>query len=177
MHPIVSFFIFIDKVFARVVESLIIFALISMTLLVASQIVLRNFFNSGIDWADVAARHTVLWVAFMGAMLATRSRQHIAIDVLTRFIPRTPRNAVRIVLDAFSCVVALLLAHASLNFVIEERAMGSILFADVPTWIVQTIIPFGFAMISLEYAIGIGLDIWRLAHGSSGQYVAGRGRQ
>lgn len=176
MQKLVRFFVFIDNLFAKIVGNLLIFMLLSMTLLVAAQVVLRNFFNSGISWADVAARHSVMWVAFLGAMLATRSRQHIAIDILTRFIPRKPKNIVRIFLDLFACIAAYYLASASWAFVLEERDMGTELFLGIPTWTAQTIIPFGFIMISLEYAIGIFLDVWRIVTCDPG-HEAGRGRE
>jgi C4-dicarboxylate transporter DctQ subunit len=175
LQRILNLFIFVDRTFARCVEVLLIAFLLAMMLLVASQVILRNVFDSGISWADVASRHMVLWVAFLGAMLATRSREHISIDALMRLIPRRSRNVVRIGLDALACFVALLLARASYAFVVSERAAGTLLIRDIPTWIAQVIIPFGFAMISLEYAIGIGLDIWRIARNGGG-HIAGRGR-
>lgn len=177
MHPIISFFTGIDKVFAWILEILLIVILLTMVGLVGGQVILRNFFSTGIPWADVASRHMVLWVAFLGAMLATRSREHLAIDVLMRAIPRKARNSVRIALDALACIVVLLLAKASYFFILEERAAATVLFLDIPTWIIQAIIPFGFSMIALEYAIGIGLDIYRLAVDASGSHVAGRGRK
>lgn len=175
MRRIVGFFVWIDRVFARVLEILLIAILLCMVGLVGGQVILRNFFSSGIAWADVASRHMVLWVTFLGAMLATRSRGHLAIDVLMRAIPRVARNSVRIALDALACGVTFLLTRASIDFVLQERAAGSVLFLDIPTWVFQVIIPFGFAMISLEYAIGIALDIYRIATNASG-HVAGRGR-
>jgi TRAP-type C4-dicarboxylate transport system permease small subunit len=143
--------------------------------LVAGQVVLRNIFSSGISWADIASRHMVLWVAFLGAMLAARSRQHIAIDALTRLFPRKARNGIRIFLDLLAAYVSFVLAKAAFQFVLDERAMGTMLFDDIPIWIAQSIIPFGFAMISLEYLIGICLDVWRIYKDSS--HIAGRGRQ
>ncbi|HPM41256.1 MAG TPA: TRAP transporter small permease [bacterium] len=176
MKRIINFLVWVDRLFAASVEALLIVFILGMVALVASQVVLRNFFDSGIDWADLAARNMVLWVAFLGAMLATRSRSHIAIDVLTRFMPRVPRNALRVVLDAFSCGISLLLAHAALAFVMDEKAGGALLFEGMPVWAAMCIIPFGFAMISLEYAIGIGLDIWRIFKSGSAGFEAGRGR-
>jgi TRAP-type C4-dicarboxylate transport system permease small subunit len=173
---IVSFLVWIDRIFAAIVEALLVVFLLAMVAIVAAQVVLRNVFGSGIDWADIAARNMVLWVALLGAMLATRSRSHVAIDILTRFLPRVPRNALRVALDAFSCGVAFLLARAALAFVMDERAMGGVLFEGMPTWAAMAIIPFGFAMISLEYAIGIGLDIHRIATTGTKDFEAGRGR-
>jgi TRAP-type C4-dicarboxylate transport system permease small subunit len=41
-------------------------------LLAASQILLRNLFDSGIIWADPTLRIMVLWLALLGAIAATR---------------------------------------------------------------------------------------------------------
>lgn len=176
MKRIFHLLVWVDRIFAVIIEVLLVLFLIGMVGLVASQVLLRNFFGGGIAWADIAARNMVLWVAFLGAMLGTRARSHVAIDILTRFLPRVPKNAVRVGLDAFSCVVAFLLARAALAFVLQERTAGSMLFEGMPAWIAQSIIPFGFAMISLEYAIGIGLDIWRIATTGTKGFEAGRGR-
>ena len=46
------------------------------------QVILRNVFQSGIDGADVLLRHGVLWVALLGASLATRQARHIRIDII-----------------------------------------------------------------------------------------------
>jgi TRAP-type C4-dicarboxylate transport system permease small subunit len=164
MNLLVKFLSSIDRAFAAIVSSLLAIILLVMVLLGASQVLLRDLFSGGITWSDVAARNMVLWVAFLGAILATRKRQHIAIDVISRFIPSAPRNIVRIFLDVFSCIVAFYLAKAAYMFVLSEKMMGDVAFANVPTWVVQTIIPFGFIVISLQYAIGVLLDVWRLAH-------------
>lgn len=174
MQRLFNFFIRIDLLFAKSVEILLLIILLTMMFLVAGQVVLRNVFSTGISWADVASKHMVLWCAFLGAMLATRGRQHIAIDALTRLLPRRTRNGIRIFLDMLASFIAFLLAKAALAFVLDERAMGTELVTGFPSWIAQTIIPFGFAMISLEYAIGVGLDIWRIYKDSS--HIAGRGR-
>ena len=58
-----------------------------MILLSSAQILLRNFFDSGIDWADPLLRLLVLWVGMQGAMLATHYDKHIRIDLVSRFIP------------------------------------------------------------------------------------------
>ena len=175
MSRLINFFSMIDRAFAAVIRNLLILIILGMVVFVTLQVILRNFFDSGIPWAEVAARHAVMWIAFLGAMLATRSRQHIAIDVLMKLIPWKARNSVRIGLDALACVVSVLLAIAAFDFVIEEHAMGNELFVGVKSWMAQVIIPFGFAMIAVEYAIGIGLDIYRLTQDSS--HIAGRGRE
>ena len=50
------------------------------------QIVLRNAFGGGIYWADPLLRVMVLWMALVGAMVATREGGHISIDVLNHYL-------------------------------------------------------------------------------------------
>ena len=165
-----------DRAFKRVIETVLATVLLSMVALVFLQVILRDVFASGISWADVAGRHMVLWIAFLGAMLATRSRQHIGIDLATRLIPRKFRNILHFFLDVVACIVCLFLMKAAVVLVIEERAMGTVLFLGMPLWIVQIIIPFGFLMIALEYAIGVILDILRLIYNGAASQLASERR-
>lgn len=161
-RSVLNFFNVIDRGFARIIELLLLVILFAMGGLTVLQVVLRDFFGSGVPNAEIVSRHMVLWIAFLGAMLGTRVRSHISIDVVTRALPRRPRNAVRIFLDSVAFVVALLLAQASYHFVMNEKALGEILVGNFPAWLAQAVIPFGFTVIAVEYAIGVVLDIRRI---------------
>lgn len=162
MKLIINFFTFIDLAFAKIVEAILIASLLFLAGITFVQVILRNFFDSGIYWGDVGSRNIVMWIAFLGAMLATRERKHISIDAMIRFLPRRAREAVRVVLDIVAAAISILLANAAYNFVSAEYQAGTILFSWIKAWHVEAIIPFGFAMIGLEYIIGVALDIRRL---------------
>jgi len=57
-----------------------------MVLLAVAQIFYRNMFGIGLVWADPLLRTMVLWVALAGAVIATRTNNHIRIDFFTRYI-------------------------------------------------------------------------------------------
>ncbi|MFH1653202.1 MAG: TRAP transporter small permease [Pseudomonadota bacterium] len=162
MSPIIRFFNFIDKAFAYFIEGLLVTSLLFLAGITFLQVILRNFFDSGLFWADVGSRNLVMWVAFLGAMLATRERRHIAIEALIKVIPKKMRDAVRVLLDLVAALITAILAKAGYDFVYSEYQMGAVMFYNIKSWYVQSIIPFGFAMISLEYLIGVILDIRRL---------------
>ena len=61
-------------------DTALIFSLLVMLCMALLQIVMRNFFESGFLWAESFLRVLVLWVAVLGAMVATRERNHINID-------------------------------------------------------------------------------------------------
>ena len=161
---ILRFFQIIDRVFAWLIEMLLVLMLLAMVGITFSQVILRNFFHSGISWAEIGARHSVLWITFLGAMIATRSRQHLSIDAVTKLLPDRARYGLHIALDLFAAIICGMLTKAAYVFVMEEYAMGETLFLNIKSWIIQSIIPFGFAMISLEYAIGVVVDIFSVVN-------------
>ncbi len=122
-----------------------------MVFLAFLQVVLRNVFDHGFLWGDIFLRHLVLWVGFIGASLATKDERHINIDVFGRLLKGLSRRVVRIIINLFSCIVTAFLARAATDFVINERIFGSRLFAHIPAWYFEVIIPIGFALMSLRF--------------------------
>ena len=115
------------------------------------QVVLRNIFHEGILWGDILLRHLVLWVGFLGASLATREKKHINIDIFSRFLSDKGKVVVRFGTNLFSVFICTLLADASWTFVQDEQMMGTIVFADIPAWYFQVIIPIGFILMSFRF--------------------------
>ncbi|RMF31356.1 MAG: TRAP transporter small permease [Chloroflexi bacterium] len=125
------------------------------------QVVLRNFFRTGLPWADLVLRHLVLWLGMLGASLATRQEKHISIDVITRFLSVPARHGLRIVLYAFSALICFFLFYASWDFVAEERAFGSLFFGSLPLWPFQLILPVGFALLAFRFALHAITRLWQ----------------
>lgn len=130
---------------------LLLLFLFSAILLASTQIVLRNFFESGIFWADSALRIMVLWIGMIGAMYASRHRRHIRIDILSRYLPVKIKAPVWRLTEFISGVVCIIAAYYSLNFVFFEYQDGLLAFANVPVWLCESIIPLAFLIMSLRY--------------------------
>ena len=138
----------------------------TLVLLAPLQIVLRNFFDAGLSWADPFLRVLVLWVALFGALAASRQHKQIAVDVVSKFLSPRGRAILGIVTGLFTAVVCFLVAYHAGVFVAGERAFGSKAFGDVPAWLCESVIPFAFAMIGVRHlghafalatpAIGLG---------------------
>jgi TRAP-type C4-dicarboxylate transport system permease small subunit len=129
--------------------------LVAMILLGCLQIVLRNFFHSGILWADLLMRHIVLWVGCLGAALATTRVRHINIDVFSRLLPGRSRRIRRFFVYTATAVAAFVLGIASLRLVADERMFGEVAFGPVRTWMLQTVLPFAFYVISYRSVVNL----------------------
>lgn len=125
----------------------------AMILLAPLQIFLRVFFDQGLTWADPLIRVLVLWVGLFGAVSASRGDRHITIDVISRMLPARLRATVGFVVHAFTTTVCAVLAWHSWRFVQDEREFGSIAFLGIPTWILELVLPFAFAMIAIRYLL------------------------
>jgi TRAP-type C4-dicarboxylate transport system permease small subunit len=148
-----KFLSFLDQKISRVEQFLISVLLAVMILLAFCQIVLRNFFSTGIDWGDSFVRYLVVWVGFLGAAIATKEDKHIAIDVLSRWITGIGGHAIQFLSHLTSTVICGLLAWAGLKFIWFEAQMGGTTFFNLPIWIPELIIPVTFVLMTLRYTI------------------------
>jgi TRAP-type C4-dicarboxylate transport system permease small subunit len=143
----------------RFEDAALMLALLSMLVLAVSQIVLRNVFDSGFLWAESFLRILVLWVAMLGAMVATRENNHINIDAVSRYVPAKTKSGLLFITRIFSAVVCGAVAWYAIDLVQIEYEDQTIAFAQVPTWICQSILPFGFSVMSIRFALNVIKDL------------------
>jgi TRAP-type transport system small permease protein len=63
------------------------FCLAAMVVLVFSNVVLRYVFNSGIATSEELSRWLLVWLTFLGAIVALRQHAHLGVDTLVRALP------------------------------------------------------------------------------------------
>ena len=131
--------------------------LISLIMIAVIQVIMRNVFDGGLLWADAYTRISVLWIAMLGAMIASRQQNHIAIDILIRRLPEDWKNVMQRISNALTGLICFAIAWFSTDFVMQESEYADIAFADIPTWWCELIIPFAFAVIASRYCVAVFL--------------------
>src|ERR1700745_1599244 len=58
-----------------------------MVVLVFGNVVLRYGFNSGITISEELSRWLLVWLTFLGAIVAMREHAHLGVDTLIRALP------------------------------------------------------------------------------------------
>lgn len=141
--------------FIRQAEELILSLLLSaMIVLSCLQIILRQFFDSGLPWADPLLRYLVVWGGFLGAVLAVSMGKHISLDILSNFLSTNIKRSANIVSHLFSAIVCGFLTYASWLFILSEIQFGSTPFLTIPSWCWNLIFPLAFAVMTLRYSFG-----------------------
>ncbi len=119
------------------------------------QVILRAGFSTGFLWADVFLRHLVLWVGFLGAVLAVSQNKHFAMDVVLNFLPQKIQKTVQVLIDLFALAILYLLSGSAVKFIKDDAQSGSILFSlggyDVPSAWMNAIIPAAFILLGVHF--------------------------
>ena len=139
------------KAVHRVENTLLVVLLSTMIVLASLQIVLRNFFDFGLVWADPLLRVMVLWLGLIGATVASRGNKHIKIDLLTRYFRRTSNLLIQAVVSMFTAVVCTIIAWHGAHWIRLEYLDGMIGLSGIPAWMFEIIIPITFALIGIRY--------------------------
>ncbi len=133
-------------------EKWVLVLLISLlTVFAVLQIILRNFFSTGLVWGDNLLRHGVLWISFLGAARATLEKKHIRIDLLSRVMPARMMFLVDFMCCFIAFLICLALFWASWNFIQGERLAGDIAFLSIPYWWLELIFPVSFALMAFRF--------------------------
>lgn len=142
-----------DAAIGRLESALMVLFLGAMMLLAFAQIALRNFMGVGFSWSEPLVRYLVLWVGFIGASLAAREGRHITIEIFKIRPSATGRRYLDALSQLCAAGVCTAMTWAAVKFVGDDAQIGTRTFMDIPTWILETIIPAAFAIMSLRFLL------------------------
>lgn len=133
--------------------------LTSMILLACTQIFLRTVMSSGLLWADPLLRYLVLWSGLFGAVAATGQGKHIALDVLSRKMPKSIAPWINLATLLFCCLASAGLTWAGVVFIQGELEFASAGPLSLPLWFWNSIFPAAFSLITIKYFLLIFLQL------------------
>ena len=139
---------------ARNVESLVAcLAILAMGILPVAQMALRPF-GISIPGSHSFVQHLTLWVAFVGAMIASREKRHLTLSTGLKILPENLSRYGDLLATAAATAVSAGLAWASLQFVRTEydfplASTGMWL----PVWVLEAVLPLAFAVITARFVL------------------------
>lgn len=134
----------------------IVLMMIVLVLFALYQIILRNFFSTGLIWGDSFLRHLVLWIGFLGACRATAEGKHIQIDLVAIFPAGRIRSWLALFQSIFLTTVCAALLYASWLFLMNERSAGDYAFLKIRYWWLEIIFPLSFMVMTVRNLVRLG---------------------
>lgn len=129
------------------------------------EVIARYFFVKPTIWAAELSQLCLVWGCLLAMPHLLTLRRHITVNAVTSLLPRTGQRICAyialIVVIVFSAIVAFWGFDIFYTSFERGRTTGSIL--DLPIWISEASVPFGFGLLALQ---GI-VELWRLRDADS----------
>lgn len=123
-------------------------ALSLMVILPLAEAGLRRFLHAGITAAASIEQHLTLVVGMLGGAIAAREARLLSLSSIETVLRGRWLAVARGFSSLVAAVVTVYLFAASLQFVEAEREAGKILAYGVRVWMVQAVLPAGFALVA-----------------------------
>lgn len=98
-------------------------------------------------------RQLVLWLTFLGGLLATRDGRHLRLSTAEILPEGNIRRLVGAAAMGIAAAITLVLAYASWEVVAVNRDTGKMLPIGVPVWVGEAIMPLALAIIAIRFVI------------------------
>jgi TRAP-type C4-dicarboxylate transport system permease small subunit len=144
----------IQKGFQRLLESIVIVLMVTLTGIVLVAVVYRKMGDS-LSWYDEIASVLLAWLTYYGAALAALHRGHIGFSGLIK----TMKPAVRIpfIIISEACIIGFfgLLAWVGVDVLIILEGDSLVSLPQVPTRLTQSVIPIGAVLFIIAEILGL----------------------
>jgi C4-dicarboxylate transporter, DctM subunit len=135
---------------AKAEDILLVIPLAAMMVLPVAEIVLRAVFHTGISGSSTIVQHMTLLVGMFGGAIAAREGRLLALSPAQALLKGKLKLAAQIFSSGFGAAICFYLTLASLKYVLALKPLGKILVYGIPVWVVQLVMPLGFAAVVLR---------------------------
>jgi tripartite ATP-independent transporter DctM subunit len=129
-------------------DTVVALALGAMVILPLAEMVLRSLFNGGVPGSTTLVQHLTLLISMAGGALAARDGRLLAFSTVPHLLRGTWATAAQWFNATVSTAVAGALVIASFNYIQVEREAAQPFLFGVPLWVVELMLPLGFAVIA-----------------------------
>jgi C4-dicarboxylate transporter, DctM subunit len=143
--------------FLRLAEnSLLTGALLLMIALPLLEATLRRLVQVGIPGSPALVQHLTLIATMLGAAAAARDGKLLRLFEFAALAPPRIRTLCRLICHFGAACVAVALGIAATQLIRSEYAAAGILALGIPIWVLQCVMPAGFALIGMRLCAQAG---------------------
>ncbi len=140
------------KLLEWIENSLAVFSMAAVSLLVFGNVISRYGFNYTPIWSEELSRFLVVWSIFIGVSIGVRKNQHIGVDALIRFLPHRLLLASEVFLNLIGVIVIGILIYTSLVFIQQTMEFEQLSPAmRIPMYIPYIAMPVGLTLSIIHF--------------------------
>lgn len=151
MKTLGRFFDFLINAMAVLASTIMLVMMLSTVF----KVIMRAFFNRGIQGVDQISGTMMVYIAFLGAAWVLRNEGHITIDLLTGYLSEKTRRQVEIFGSIVGAIACFTIAYVSGVATVLSIQRGVVVAAEleIPRAINLWVIPFGSAVLGIEFIL------------------------
>jgi len=145
-----------SRAFGRLLEGLMLLAsamVLIMTLLIGTDVGLRNAGLGGVAWSNEASEYMLYLITLLSAPWLLRQGKHIRIDIVLRALPPRIGWALEWVGDLLGLLCSLYFVWYGMKVLVASYLAGSISIKTliIPEWWLLAPMPLAFVAVSIEF--------------------------
>ena len=131
---------------------------IFMTILIFLQVVLRYGFSQSLFWAEEAARYSMIWIVFLGCVVAAHQAAHTRVSFFIDRLPALPRRVVEGSVSLLCAFSSLIIAWYGIPvFRVSLLALSPGLGLGITKGVEYVVVPLCCTGMAIIYFIQAGL--------------------
>ncbi|RUM74518.1 MAG: TRAP transporter small permease [Sulfurovum sp.] len=133
-------------------ESILSILLVTMTLLVFIDVVMRFGFNAGIAWSQEVTLYMMAWFVLFGASYGVKVGAHIGVDSFVRIFPKPIRRALGLLSVSICIAYSIIFMIAAWNYLAKlHKIQIEMEDLEVQRWMSESIIFIGFLLLLYRF--------------------------
>lgn len=159
----------IEAIVGIAIKFVIAVLLVGMVVLVFMNVIFRYFLNSAIAWSEEISRFMMIWLSFLGAVVAFINSEHLNLDIIVRAVPPKVSSALTILADLLVMFALGLLISGGYTLARETTLSGWTSPAtDTPYGLIYMVVPLSAGLLFLQSAIKLIEHIQAIISSSKG---------
>ena len=137
------------KLLTKVLNGILAILLALMVIIVFSNVIGRYFLGSSLAWSEEISRFLFIWLVFFGAILAYINDEHLALDILTKVLPKKVSQFIAVIADLLVLYALSLIAIGGYRITMENMTWLSPA-ASIPYGYVYIVVPFTCSILIIQ---------------------------
>ncbi len=126
----------ISRVIDKTLSYVVAFLLLAMSAVVFGNVFSRYLLDASLGWYEEVSRFLLIWIVFLGAVIALIRGDHLGIDVLLLVLPARARRMVVVLTDMLVLVALAIMFQGAWEMAIDSLRSG---------WVASSVpIPYGW---------------------------------
>lgn len=150
-----------SKILLKLQENMGIFLIYLIVLLTAAQVFSRYILKNPLGWTEELVRFVFIWSIFVGAVIASKNRQHIKVEVLRKYFSDSVNTFIEIFINLSIVVFFIYIIPSAFRYALYAYHIKSVALG-ISMFFVYISLPLCGLFMTIYYISHIIKDIHKL---------------